>query len=75
MEGGLLFSHRHVLIFAVLMLVNVCLASCAVVMRETAGNGVGRLVEATGATPMVNNCFSLLRYIHSALFSGPPLAQ
>ena len=74
MVGGLLFSHRHVVIFAVHM-VNVCLASCAVVMRETAGNGVGRLVEATGATPMVNNCFSLLRYIHGALFPGSPLAQ
>jgi 2-desacetyl-2-hydroxyethyl bacteriochlorophyllide A dehydrogenase len=31
------------------------------VMRETSGNGVGRLVEATGASVMVNNCFSLLR--------------
>ena len=30
-------------------------------MRETNGDGIGRLVEATGATAMVNNCFSLLR--------------
>ena len=32
------------------------------VLRETGGNGVGRLVEATGASSMVNNSFSLLRY-------------
>lgn len=31
-------------------------------LKETDGNGVGRLVEATGATPMVNNSFSMLRY-------------
>lgn len=30
-------------------------------MRETGGNGVGRLFEATGAAPMINNCFALLR--------------
>ena len=30
-------------------------------MRETEGDGVGRLVEATGAASMVNSCFSLLR--------------
>lgn len=30
-------------------------------MQETNGNGIGRLVEATGATSMVNNSFSLLR--------------
>lgn len=30
-------------------------------MKETAGNGVGRLFEATGSAPMINNCFSLLR--------------
>lgn len=33
-----------------------------VVMRETDGNGVGRLMEATGAAAMLNNCFPLLRY-------------
>ena len=38
------------------------------VMEETGGNGVGRLMEATGAPPMVNNCFSLLRYYCSKLF-------
>ena len=32
-------------------------------MRETGGDGVGRLVEATGATTLVNGSFSLLRYI------------
>jgi threonine dehydrogenase-like Zn-dependent dehydrogenase len=31
------------------------------IMRETGGNGVGRLVEATGAASMVNASFSLLR--------------
>ena len=37
-------------------------------MQETGGNGVGRLIEATGAPPMVNNCFSLLRYdVHTYL--------
>lgn len=35
-------------------------------MKETAGNGVGRLLEATGSTPMINNCFSLLRYLKSS---------
>ena len=38
-------------------------SSVALVMRETGGDGVGRLVEATGATNMVNGSFSLLRYI------------
>ena len=37
------------------------------VMEETDGNGVGRLMEATGAPPMVNNCFSLLRYTNQAI--------
>ena len=32
-------------------------------MEETAGNGVGRLFEATGSEVMINNCFSLLRYV------------
>jgi len=31
------------------------------IMKLTNGNGVARLVEASGATPMVNSCFSLLR--------------
>ena len=30
-------------------------------MQETGGNGIGRLLEATGASVMINNCFSLLR--------------
>ena len=29
----------------------------------TGGDGVGRLLECTGAEYMVNNCFSLLRYV------------
>lgn len=31
------------------------------VFRETSGDGVGCLLECTGAAPLVNNCFSLLR--------------
>ena len=34
----------------------------SVVLQETGGNGVGRLMEATGAPTMVNGCFTLLRY-------------
>lgn len=40
-----------------------CIVYCSIVMEETCGNGVGRLFEATGAAVMVNNCFSLLRYV------------
>ena len=36
-------------------------------MRETNGDGIGRLVEATGATVMVNNSFSLLRLAATAV--------
>jgi len=32
-----------------------------VVMRETNGDGVGRIVDASGAASVVNNCFSMLR--------------
>lgn len=53
-----------------------CNYTCTVhsVMEETGGNGVGRLMEATGAPPMVNNCFSLLRqtfpppHIHNCMY-------
>ena len=31
------------------------------VLRETSGDGVGCLLECSGAAPLVNNCFSLLR--------------
>lgn len=30
-------------------------------MRETSGDGIGCLVECSGAAPLVNSCFSLLR--------------
>ena len=30
-------------------------------MQETSNNGVGRLLDATGVVPMINNCFRLLR--------------
>ena len=32
------------------------------VMKETNGDGVGRILEASGAQPLVNNSFQLLRY-------------
>ncbi|XP_022780397.1 uncharacterized protein LOC111321701 isoform X1 [Stylophora pistillata] len=32
-----------------------------IVMRETSGDGIGCLVECSGAAPLVNSCFSLLR--------------
>ena len=31
-------------------------------MRETGGDGVGRLLDATGFAPLINSCFTLLRY-------------
>ena len=31
------------------------------VMKETDGNGVGRLLDATGFAPLINTCFTLLR--------------
>ena len=40
------------------------ICSPKLVLQETDGNGVGRLLEATGASRMVNNCFSLLRYTY-----------
>ncbi len=42
---------------------------CFAVMQETGGNGVGRLFEATGAATMINNCFSLLRYVRMTFVS------
>ena len=33
------------------------------VFRETSGDGVGCLLECSGAAPLVNNCFSLLRSV------------
>ena len=36
---------------------------CLLVMEETGGDGIGRLFEATGAEALINNCFSLLRYV------------
>lgn len=35
------------------------------VMELTSGNGVSRLVEATGAPNVVNNCFKLVRKVRS----------
>lgn len=31
-------------------------------MAETNGDGVGRIVDASGASSVVNNCFTMLRY-------------
>ena len=33
------------------------------VMRLTNGNGIARLVEASGFPPVVNSCFSMLRKV------------
>ncbi|XP_065191971.1 L-threonine 3-dehydrogenase-like [Sycon ciliatum] len=44
------------------------------VMRETGGDGVGRLVEASGVAPMLNNCFTLLRKGGTVLAVGLPKA-
>ena len=33
------------------------------VFRETSGDGIGCLLECSGAAPLVNNCFSLLRSV------------
>ena len=40
----------------------------------TSGNGVPRLVEATGAPPVVNNCFRLLRKGGKVVLIGIPKA-
>jgi len=42
------------------------------VMELTGGVGVARLVEATGAPPVVNNCFSLLRKGAQLVLIGLP---
>ena len=39
------------------------------IMKLTDGNGVPRLVEASGFAPVVNSCFSLLRKVCSLLKS------
>ena len=33
------------------------------VMKLTDGNGIARLVEASGFPPVVNSCFSMLRKV------------
>ena len=40
------------------------------VMKQTDGDGIGRILEASGAQPLVNNSFQLLRYecFNSAIF-------
>ena len=37
------------------------------IMKLTDGNGVARLVEASGFSPVVNSCFSLLRKVIYAI--------
>ena len=32
-----------------------------IVMNETNGDGVGRIVDASGVPSVVNNCFTMLR--------------
>lgn len=42
------------------------------IMKETDGNGVGRLIECSGAPIIVNNCFGLLRKGGRAVLVGLP---
>ena len=37
------------------------------IMKLTDGNGVARLVEASGFSPVVNSCFALLRKVIYAI--------
>ena len=46
----------------------------AEVKALTSGDGVARLVEATGAPPVVNNCFRLLRKGGKVVLIGIPKA-
>ena len=39
------------------------LYSAVLVLKETGGDGVGRLVEASGVAAMLNSCFALLRLV------------
>ncbi|XP_003382382.1 PREDICTED: uncharacterized protein LOC100635091 [Amphimedon queenslandica] len=43
-----------------------------IIMQETSNNGIGRLLDATGVVPMINNCFSLLRKGGSIVLVGLP---
>ena len=40
------------------------------ILKLTDANGVSRLVEASGATPMVNSSFSFLRKVRLLLFKA-----
>ena len=37
------------------------------VMAQTEGNGVSRLIEASGSTPMVNLSFTLIRKVKKSI--------
>ena len=41
-------------------------------MRETSGNGIGRVCEMSGAPSAVNNMFSLLRKAGHVVMVGLP---
>lgn len=43
-----------------------------IVMKETDGNGVGRLLDATGFAPLINTCFTLLRKGGAVVLVGLP---
>ncbi|CAH3164262.1 unnamed protein product [Porites evermanni] len=47
--------------FCLFFTVDKMLFHLLLVFRETSGNGIGCLLECSGAAPLVNNCFSLLR--------------
>ena len=38
-----------------------CMYNVYIVMKETNGDGVGRIVDASGVASVVNNCFTMLR--------------
>ena len=42
--------------------VSTILYYCNTVMEVSDGNGVGRIIEATGSPDIAGSCFSLLRY-------------
>jgi len=44
------------------------------ILQETDGDGVGNVIECTGAPPMVNGCFKMLRKGGSAMLVGLPKA-
>ena len=63
------FSHQYIFGFLKLAVffwyftVDKMFFHLLLVFRETSGDGIGCLLECSGAAPLVNNCFSLLRSV------------